>query len=222
MDLNFLDTPKTFKKMERTLFKFILIFILALYTSTLLISGQDTVKCSFSFNYFKDLSDTFSGGTLLAGELTLSKSWYGVGISYGHFQSHSSFTYKLIIEEDNQSFNIPFDELAIMQTGSFSGLITPIKKNRIKCDLILGLVYAKSKNSCFKSISYSYNINDKTLTSVEKDYQLIERTHFGYQTGVNVTYYVIKRIGLQLNARIQDLSKGGTFFFVGSGLCFRL
>jgi hypothetical protein len=193
-----------------------------LYTSTLLISGQDTVKCYFSFNYFKDLSDTFDGGTLLSGEFVLSKSWYGVGISYGHFQSHSSFNYQLIIEEDNQSFNIPFDELSIMQTGSISGLITPIEKNRIKFDIILGLALGKSKSSCFKSVSYTYNINDKILTSIEKDYQLIERTHFGYQTGVNVTFYVIKKIGLQLNARIQDLSNGGTFFFVGTGLCFRL
>jgi hypothetical protein len=208
--------------MKSTLFKFILIFIQALIFSTYLINGQDTVKYSFSFNYFKDLSDTFGGGTLLSGEFVLYKSWYGLGISYGHFQSHSSFTYQLIIEEDNQSFNIPFDELSIMQTGSISGLITPIQKDWIKLDIILGLVLGKSKSSCFKSVSYTYNINDKIITSIDKDYQLIERTHFGYQTGVNVTFYVTKKIGLQLNARLQDLSNGGTFFFVGTGICFRL
>lgn len=208
--------------MKSTLFKITLVFIQVLSTSTLLLNGQDSVKCSFSFNSFKDLSDTFGGGTLLSGEFVLSKSWYGVGISYGHFQSHSNFTYQLIIEEDNQSFSIPFDELSIMQTGSISGLITPIQNDWIQFDIIVGLALGKSKSSCFKSVSYTYNINDKILTSIEKDYQLIERTHFGFQTGVNVTLYVTKKIGLQLNARLQDLSHGGTFFFIGTGLCFRL
>jgi hypothetical protein len=208
--------------MKSTLFKITLVFIQVLGTSTFLLNGQDSVKCSFSFNYFKDLSDTFGGGSLLSGEFVLSRSWYGVAVSYGQFQSHTNFTYKLIIEEDNQSFNIPFDELSIMQAGSFSGLITPVQKKWIQFDIILGLVYGKSKSSCFKSLSYTYNINDKILTSVEKDYQLVERTHFGYQTGVNVTFYVFKKIGLQIDARIQDLSNGGTFFFVGIGLSFRL
>jgi len=208
--------------MKRTLLKIILVFIQVFSTSTFLFAEQDSVKCSFTFSYFKDLSDTFNGGALLSGEFLLSKSWYGIGLSYGHFQSHSTTTYQILIEEDNQIYDVPFDELAIMQTGSFSGLITPIQKNWIRFDIILGLVYGKSKNSCFKSLSYTYNFNDMILTSVEKDYQLVERTHFGYQAGVNITFYAFNKIGLQLNARIQDLSNGGTFFFVGTGLCFRL
>jgi len=190
--------------------------------STFVAKGQDTIQYSFSFNYYKDLSDTFNGGTLLSGEFTLSKSWYGVGISFGHFQSHSATTYQIVIEEDNQTFDVPFDELAIMKTGSILGLITPIQKSWLQFDILFGLVLSKSENLCFKSISYTYDLDDKILTSVEKDYQLVERTHFGYQTGVNVTFYASKKIGLQLNARIQDLSNGGTFFFVGTGLCFRL
>ena len=208
--------------MKRTLCKITLVLLQVLCMSTFLLSGQESVKCSFSFNYSKDLSDTFSGGTLLSSEFVVSKSWYGVGISYGHFQSHSHFDYQLIIEEDNQSFHIPFDELSIMQTGSFSGLITPIHKNWIEFDILLGLALAKSKSSCFKSISYTFDLKNKILTSVDKDYQLVKRTHFGYQTGVNVTFYVTKEIGLQLNSRLQDLSNGGTFFFVGTGLIIRL
>jgi hypothetical protein len=198
------------------------ISITALCISTLIVKGQDTIKYSFSFNYFKDLSDTFSGGTLLSGEFILFKSWYGAGISYGQFQSHSTTNYQITIEEDNQVLNVPFDEMAIMQTGSILGLITPIQTSWLQFDILFGLVLSKSENLCFKSISYTYDLNEKILTSVEKDYQLIERTHFGYETGIDVTFYVFKKIGLQLNARIQDLSNGGTFFFVGTGLLFRL
>jgi hypothetical protein len=208
--------------MRIKLLRFILLLSQAICLSTIIAKSQDTIQYSFSFNSFKDLSDTFSGGTLLSGEFILSKSWYGVGISYGHFQSHSTTTYQIVIEEDNHVYDVPFDELAIMQTGSFLGLITPIHKSWLQFDILLGLVLSKSENLCFKSISYTYDLNDEILTSVEKDYQLVERTHFGYQTGVNVTFYAFKKIGFQLNARVQDLSNGGTFFFVGAGLCFRL
>lgn len=208
--------------MRIKLLKLTFLLFQALCLSTFLVKGQDSIQYSFSFNYYKDLSDTFSGGTLLSGEFALSKSWYGVGISFGHFQSHSTTTYKIVIEEDSQVYDVPFDELAIMQTGSLLGLITPIQKSWLQFDILLGLVLSKSENLCFKSISYTYDLNEKILTSVEKDYQLVEQTHFGYQTGVNVTFYAFKKIGIQLNARIQDLSNGGTFFFVGTGLCFRL
>ena len=208
--------------MRIKLLRFTLLLFQALCLSTFIAKGQDTIQYSFSFNYYKDLSDTFSGGTLLSGEFTLSKSWYGAGISFGHFQSHSTTTYQIVIEEDNKVYDVPFDELAIMQTGSLLGLITPIQVSWLQFDILLGLVLSKSENLCFKSISYTYDLIDKTLTSVEKDYQLVEQKHFGYQTGVNVTFYASKKIGLQLNARIQDLSNGGTFFFVGTGLSFRL
>jgi len=208
--------------MRIKLLRFTLLLFQALCLSTLIAKSQDTIQYSFSFNYYRDLSDTFSGGSLLSGEFILSKSWYGAGISYGHFQSHSATTYQIVIEEDNQTFEVPFDELAIMQTGSILGLITPIQKSWLQFDILFGLVLSKSENLCFKSISYTYDLDDKILTSIEKDYQLVERTHFGYQTGVNVTFYVLNNVGLQLNARIQDLSNGGSFFFVGTGLFFRL
>lgn len=199
-----------------------MIFIPFFCLSTFFLKGQDTLSYSINFNYLKDLSDTFGGGTLISGEFVLSKSWYGADIGYGHFQSHSHVNYEIVIEEDNQSFNIPFDELSIMQTGSLSSLITPIRRQWFQFDVIFGLVYSRSKSSCFKSLSYTYNINDKKLTSVEKDYQLIVQTHFGYQVGANVSFYFVKNAGIQIKARIQDLSNGGTFFFVGGGLCFRL
>jgi hypothetical protein len=208
--------------MKVILLRFTLLLIIIIVTSGLISKGQDTIKYSFSFNYFKDLSDTFGGGNLLSGEFILSKSWYGAGISYGFFQSHSTTNYQIVIEEDNKIYDIPFDELAFMQTGSLFGFITPIQKSWLKFDILFGLVLGKSDNLCFKSISYTYDLNDKILTSIEKDYQLVERTHFGYQTGVNVAFYAFKKVGFQLNARVQDLSNGGTFFFVGAGLCFRL
>jgi hypothetical protein len=208
--------------MKKRLLKFVLIFISFFCISTYLLKGQDTLSYSINFNYLKDLSDTFGGGTLVSGEFVLSKSWYGADICYGHFQSYSHINYEIVIEEDNQSFSIPFDELSIMQTGSLSSLITPIRHHWFQFDAIFGLVCSRSKSSCFKSLSYTYNFNEKKLMSVEKDYQLIERTHFGYQVGANVSFYFLKKAGLQLNARIQDLSNGGTFFFVGGGLCFRI
>lgn len=208
--------------MKNKLLKSRLLFIVAFCFSIQVIDGQDTLSHSCSFNYLKDLSDTFGGGTLLSGEFVLSKSWYGASVSFGNFQSHSQITYEIVIEENNQSFKIPFDELSIMQTGSFSGLITPIRNNWFQFDIILGLVYGKSKSSCFKSLTYTYNFNDKILSSIEKDYQLIERTHFGYQVGANGALKILKKFGLQLNARLQDLSNGGTFFFVGGGFYFRL
>lgn len=198
------------------------ILITVLCISTLITKGQDSIKYSFGFNCAKDLSDTFSGGTLLSGEFIVSKSWYGAGISYGHFQSHSTTNYQIVIEEDDQIFNVPFDELAIMQTGSILGLITPIQTSWLQFDILFGLALSKSENLCFKSISYTYDLNDKIITSVEKDYQLIERTHFGYQTGIDITFNIFKKVGLQLNARIHDLSNGGTFFFIGTGFFFRL
>ena len=211
-----------FFKMKVILVRVILFLILVLCTSTILTFGQDTIRTSFSFNYFKDLSDTFSGGSFLSGEFNVFKSWYGASIGYGHFQSHSSFSYQIFIEEDNQSFDIPFDELAIMQEESISGIIRPIQNNWMQFDIVLGLVFGTSKYSCFKSVSYTYNLNDQVLTSVEKDYQLVKQTHIGYQVGVNLTFYVFRKIGFQLSTRLQDLSNGGTFFFIGSGLSFRL
>ena len=75
---------------------------------------------------------------LYFGEFVLSKSWYGADICYGHFQSHSHVNYEILIEENNQSFNIPFDELSIMQTGSLSFELSPIQNEYIQFDIIVG------------------------------------------------------------------------------------
>lgn len=186
------------------------------------ISAQDTLRFSFSFNYQEDLSDTFGGGALLSGDFVLFKSWYGVGINYGNFQSHSSISYNIVIDGINQSFSIPIDELSIMKIGSFSGLIAPIRVNRFQFDILAGLVYGRSKNMSFKSLTYTYNYNENKLTAVEKDYQLIECTYFGYQIGINASYYFLKKVGLQIDTRMMDLNNGGSFLFLGGGLCFKI
>lgn len=186
------------------------------------ISAQDSLSFSFAFNYQIDLSDTFGGGALLSGNFVLFKSWYGVGINYGNFQSHSSINYKIVIDDINQSFNIPIDELSIMKIGSFSGLIAPIRANRFQFDILAGFVYGRSKNMSFKSLTYTYNYNENELSAVENDYQLIERTLFGYQIGINASYYFIKKVGLQIDTRLMDLNNGGSFLFLGVGLCFQI
>lgn len=169
-----------------------------------------------------DLSDTYGGGSMFSGEYEVTRLWYGASVSFGHFQSQSTFVFKIPLEEKSSVLEIPFDEMAIMKMGSFSLILIPIQNKRINTELLIGAVLSKSENLCFKSIDYSYNINENIFTYLYKDYQLVKRNHFGYQVGVDVSFYFFKKAGLQLNARIQDLSNGGTFFFVGGGLCFRL
>ena len=200
----------------------ILIYLPVFYLSESEARAQDSLRFFCNVAYQEDLSDTFGGGALLAGDFVLFKSWYGVGVTYGSFQSHSSTSYVIAIEDVNSSFNIPIDELSIMKIGSFSGLVTPIRVNRFQSDFLFGFVYGHSKEMCFKSLTYTYNYSENILTSVEKDYQLVERTHIGYQIGINATYYFLKNIGLQLNSRIMDLNNGGSFIFFGGGLSFQI
>jgi predicted permease len=182
----------------------------------------DSLNFNVSFNYYKDLSDTYGGGSMFSGEFEVFRAWYGASISFGHFQSQSTFVFKVPVEETSSILEIPFDEMAIMNMGSFSFILIPIQGKRINTELLIGAVIGKAKNLSFKSVDYSYNINENRFTYLYKDYQLVTRNHFGYQVGVDVSFYFFKKAGLQLNARIQDLSNGGTFFFVGGGLCFRL
>lgn len=200
----------------------LLLFILpVLIASTLSVNSQDTLKYSLSLNYSKDMSDTFGGGSILCSDFLISKTWYGGGLIFGLFQSHKAMNYQISLE-DSQTFDIPFDELATMQIGSVYGIMTPIQKGPFKIDILLGAALGKSKNLCFRSISYTYNTNDKILTSVEKDYYFIDKTHIGYHTGINVSFNFFKGIGVQLTSRLFDLSNGGTFFFVGGGLIFNI
>ena len=112
--------------------------------------------------------------------------------------------------------------MAIMKIGSLSGFVKPIQNKWIELDLILGITYGKAKNSSFKSFDYIYDIEEKKITFLTRDYQLIVKDHFGYQVGFNLSFYPFRKIGLQISTRIQDLSNGGTFFLVGGGVVFKM
>jgi len=197
---------------------FILIFLSISYHS----NGADTLKYHVSLNYYRDLSDTYgAGATLFNGEVTFKKNWYGVGFSYGYYQSQSTHKIKILIEETSESFELPIEEMAIMQTSSFSGLIRPIQKDWVDIDIIVGIVFGKARHSMFKSVEYTYSLTENKITSLVRDYKLIKNNHFGYQVGFTISFFPIKNIGMQINARMQDLSNGGTFFLVGGGLSFR-
>ncbi len=184
--------------------------------------GIDSLKYSFSFNYYKDLSDTYDGGDLLSCEFMIHKSCFGLLISYGDFQSHSIFDYTVFIEEVNKTLSIKFDEFAIMKTASISGMIIPVNNKIVAAEIIVGLAFCKAQGSQFHDLDYSYSFIENRFNYLYKNYEYFKETHFGYQLGINTKFFVLPRFGIQLSARMQDLSNGGTFFFAGGGLCFKL
>lgn len=184
--------------------------------------GKEPFKFSSSLNIYKDLSDTYGNGSLFSGEFNINKSWYGASLNYGYFQARSTFIYKILIEEINKTIEIQFDEISIMQSSAISLFIIPIQKEWIQLDMAFGAALNKATSSQFNNVDYSYSLIEDKFTYLYKDYKLVKRTHFGYQVGFNISFYVTPKIGLQLSSRIQDLNNGGTFFFVGGGLCFRL
>jgi len=199
----------------------LIVFLLFLFQSVL-IKGNDSINYSISLKYSLDLSDTYGGGQLFTGEFTISKLWYGGKINFGHFQSQYSSLFKVPYEEIGQTLEIYIPEMAIMKIGTISGFVRPVKNKWITADLIFGGVYGRSRCFYLKEIEYEYSIPEQKFIRLMKDYQLVKRNHFGYQVGIDVSFYVLKKAGLQINARIQDLSNGGAFFFVGGGLCFRI
>lgn len=197
----------------------IFLFLFSIYFPS---KGADTLNYIITLNYYRDLSDTYGGGVLFSGGFSISKSWYGGEVSFGHFQSQPIFVLKIPVEELNSTLDIPFGEISIMQIGTISGFMRPIQKKRITTDLLIGICYGRARYLCFKSVDYTYDTNEKRFTYLLKDYQLVKTNHIGYQVGFNLSFYPLKKMGLQVNARIQDLSNGGTFFFVGGGLCFKI
>jgi hypothetical protein len=109
-----------------------------------------------------------------------------------------------------------------MQSSAISLMIIPIQKEWLQLDLDFGAALNKATSSQFNNVDYSYNLAKEEFTYLYKDYKLVERTHVGYQVGFNLSFYVFPKIGLQLSSRIQDLNNGGTFFFLGGGLCLKL
>ncbi|MCX6262767.1 MAG: hypothetical protein NTY95_18350 [Bacteroidia bacterium] len=74
-------------------------FILILLFISFHSNGADTLNYHVSFNYYRDLSDTYgAGATLFNGEAAFLKNWYGVGLSYGYYQSQS--THKIKVKLD--------------------------------------------------------------------------------------------------------------------------
>jgi hypothetical protein len=184
--------------------------------------GNDSTRYCISLNYFIDLSDTYGGGNLFSGEFTVSRSWYGAKMTFGHFQSQSTFLFQFPYEEVGQVLEISIPEMSIMKTSAISGFIRPIQKKWITADFVIGAAYNKAQSIYLKEIEYEYSLSENRFIYLNKDYQLVKENHFGYQVGVDISFYFSKRIGFQIDARVQDLSNGGTFFFVGSGLCFRI
>jgi len=199
---------------------FLLILLIAI-SFELKSSNNDTINCKVSLVFCKDLSDTYGGGNLFLGEVKFSKSWYLFNINYGFFQSQSTFIFTVPIEESGYILRIPFDEMAIMRMGTFSFGISPIMKNRFDVELNCGIAYGRAKWSCFKSVEYAFDSNKNEFSYLSKNYQLIESNHFGYQIGLSMSYFPSKRGGIQISARIYDLNNGGTFFFLGGGLCLK-
>ena len=208
------------KKMK-ILLKRSLILLMILGNQSILLEGKDSTNYIISLNYYLDLSDTYGGGNLFSGELSISKSWFGAKMTFGYFHSQSTYLFKVPYEELGITLEIPIPEMANMKIGAISGFIRPVQKNWISIDLVLGLAYANARSLSLKGIDYEYNLDENRFTYLFKDYQLTKKNHFGYQAGTDVSFHFSKRVGIQLNARIQDLSHGGTFLFIGTGLCFR-
>jgi len=201
--------------------KLIFIFFLS-FNIFFVAKGIDSLNFNISLSYSKDLSDTYGGGGIFSGGFSISKSWFGAEVNYGHFQSQPTYILKIPIEELNISLDIPFDEMSIMEMGSLSAFIRPIRMKWIESDILFGICYGRARYLCFKGIQYSFSLPENRFTYLFKEYQLVKTNHFGYQVGFNISFFITKKFGLQLNSRIQDLSNGGTFFFVGSGIIFRL
>lgn len=198
-------------------------YLAVIYLSiTLNILGKEPLKCRSSLNYYRDLSDTYGKGSMLSGELTINKNWYGASLCFGYFQGQSTFIYNIIIEEINKTIKIQFDEVSIMQSSAISLMILPIQKEWLQFDLKFGAALNVASSSKFNNVDYNYDLTQDRFTYLFKDYKLVKRTHFGYQVGFDLSFFVLPKIGLQVSSRIQDLSNGGTFFFVGGGLCFKL
>ena len=201
----------------------IVCFFLLFFSGPILSAKPDSLKHFISFNYYKDLSDTYgTGSNFFSGEYVLSKDYYGISINYGHYQSQNTYEFYFMIEGSNESFHIPVEEMAVMKMGSISGLVRPIQKKWLTIDILFGAAVGIANHSMFSSLEYTYNTAEKKLTSVTRDYTLITKNHFGYQVGMSATFFVTGKFGVQLNTRMYDLSNGGTFFLVGGGVAFKL
>lgn len=208
--------------MSKKILLFVLLINLFLcYSSWCQLNGDSLIFKSY-FNYGFDLSDTYGGGDIFSGKFAAIKSWYGIELSYGYFQSQSTFVFEVPLEESGRILEIPFDEMAIMKKASLSLVLVPIKSKLLDVEFNLGLVHSIAKHSCFKGVEYNYDLTENRFTYLSKDYQLVEKNHFGYQVGFNLSFNILKKTGIQINMNLEDLSNGGTFFLIGGGVFFKL
>jgi hypothetical protein len=197
------------------------IIALILFIKILPVRANDSLSCSVSLHFYWDLSDTYGGGNLFSGEFSCVKSWFGGKLEFGHFQSDYLFLFKVPYDEPQILLQIPIHEMSFMKMGSLSGFIRPIQKKWISADLLFGAVYSRATSFYLKTIEYSYNPSDGTFDYLIKDYQLVKKSHIGYQLGIDIAFSIIKSTAIQLSSRIQDLNNGGSFFFTGAGICFK-
>lgn len=200
--------------------KFIIISLF-IFSNILALKAEDSISYYVALNYYWDLSDTYGGGNLFNGEISGLKSWYGAKLAYGHFQSDYIFLFKVPYDEANLELQIPIHEMSFMKSGSLSGFIRPIQNKWLSTDFILGAVFNRATSFYLKTIEYSYNIEKGSFDYLIKDYQLIRKNRFGYQVGIDCNFNILSKIAIQLSTRIQDLKNGGSFFFLGSGICFK-
>ena len=185
-------------------------------------TGQGSLRLIPSICYNSDLSDTYGGGNMLSGEIEISRGWYGASLGIGFFQSKSTSVLKIPLLDTIGTLNIPFDEISIMHVFSISGVMKPVNNKFVSLSILLGGCYDKSECLTLKGVDYSYDVKAQKFIYLNKDYQLKEDGHFGYQVGISVTFFVRHNIGLELKSQIQDLINRGSFFFVGGGLSFKI
>src|SRR5665647_77050 len=118
----------------KILLRKLVLLLMLFYGLSIILKGNDSTNFSISLNYQMDLSDTYGGGNLFSTEFTIYRSWYGVKMAFGYFQSQSTFLFQFPYEDVGQISEIPVPEMSIMKIGTISGFIRPIQNKWITAD----------------------------------------------------------------------------------------
>ena len=172
------------------------LFVIIFLSLSANILGKVPLKYRSSLNLYRDLSDTYGKGSMLSGEFRIKKFWYGASLeNFGYFQAQSTFIYKINIEDINETFEIQFDEISIMQSSAISLVVIPIQKEWLELDLAFGAALSTATSSQFNNVEYSYDLAQDKFTYLYKDYQVVKSNHFGYQVGFNLSLYPLQKVG---------------------------
>lgn len=207
--------------MELRLLKHLILFF-ALYLNAISVKSNDSTQIFISTNYSFDLSDTYSGGELFSGEITVSRSWYGIKAAFGHFQSQYIYVFQVPYPEIERTLLIDIPEMSMMKIATLSGFLRPIEKSWFKADIVFGASIGRAKCFYMKNVDYEYLIAEERFNHLFVDYYLHKVNYFGYHAGLDLSFYLTKKFGIQAISRIHDMSNGGTFFFVGGGMIFKI